>query len=151
LNFLKEHPNKMAIKLVRNDAVLASRNPNKIMPLASTVKILVTIEYAEQAANKLIDPDQAISLDELDKFYIPKTDGGAHPSWLKSVKDKIHNNTISIREIAKGMIAYSSNANTEWLCKKLGLENINNRKDSLGKRPIKYTQNYCWISPIKMK
>ncbi len=132
LNFLKEHPNKMAIKLVRNDAVLASRNPNKIMPLASTVKILVTIEYAEQAANKLIDPDQAISLDELDKFYIPKTDGGAHPSWLKSVKDKIHNNTISIREIAKGMIAYSSNANTEWLCKKLGLKNINNRKDSLG-------------------
>ena len=54
------------------------------------------------------------------------------PGWLKLVNDKIVNDAISIREIAKGMIKFSSNANTEWLSKKLGLEQINNRIDSLG-------------------
>ncbi|MBT3741152.1 MAG: hypothetical protein HOG32_02945, partial [Polaribacter sp.] len=34
LNFIKENPNKTAIKLVRNDSLIAERNPNKLMPLA---------------------------------------------------------------------------------------------------------------------
>ncbi len=132
LNFIQENSNKTAIKLVRNDTVLVERNPNKIMPLASTVKILIAIEYAEQAANGKINPNETIPISELEKYYIPDTDGGAHPSWLKDVNDKIEEEQISIREVAKGMIAFSSNANTEWLCEKLGLNNINNRKDSLG-------------------
>jgi D-alanyl-D-alanine carboxypeptidase len=132
LNFIKENPDKTTIKLVRNDTVIVERSPNKMMPLASTVKIVVAIEYAEQAAKGKINPNETVPISELEKYYIPDTDGGAHPSWLKKVNDKIEEEQISIREIAKGMIAFSSNANTEWLFEKLGLENINNRLDSLG-------------------
>jgi len=132
LNFIKENPDKTAIKLVRNDTVLVERSPNRMMPLASTVKIVVAIDYAEQAAKGKINPNETVPISELEKYYIPNTDGGAHPSWLKKVNDKIEEEQISIREIAKGMIAFSSNANTEWLCEKLGLKNINNRLDSLG-------------------
>lgn len=132
LNFIKKNPNKAAIKLVRNDTVIAERNPNKIMPLASTVKIILAIEYAIQSAEGKINPDEKIPLEELDRFYVKNTDGGAHPSWLKSVKDKIEDDSIPIWEIAKGMIRYSSNANTEWLSQLLGLEKINDRIDSLG-------------------
>ncbi len=132
LNFIKENPDKTTIKLVRNDTVIVARSPNKMMPLASTVKIVVAIEYAEQAAKGKINPNETVPISELEKYYIPDTDGGAHPSWLKKVNDKIEEEQISIREIAKGMIAFSSNANTEWLFEKLGLENINNRLDSLG-------------------
>ena len=132
LKFIRENPEKTAIKLVRNDTVLVERSPDKMMPLASTVKILIAIEYAEQAAQGKINPNESVAISELDKYYIANTDGGAHPSWLKKVSDKIDEEQISIREIAKGMIAFSSNANTEWLCEKLGLENVNNRMDSLG-------------------
>lgn len=132
LEFIKDNPNKSAIKLVRNDTILANINSDKMMPLASTVKIILAIEYAEQSANGIINPNKAISLNELDKYYVPNTDGGAHLSWLNSVQDKTKNDSISIREVAKGMIKFSSNANTEWLSEKLGLENINNRLDSLG-------------------
>lgn len=131
LEFLKENPHKSAIKLVRNDTIIAQKNINHMMPLASTVKIILAIEYAEQAAQGIINPDQNISLTELDRFYVANTDGGAHPNWLKSINDKIKNDSISIKEIAKGMIKYSSNANTEWLSDKLELKNINNRLDSL--------------------
>jgi len=131
LNFIKENPDKTAIKLVRNDTVLVDINPNKVMPLASTVKIIIAIEYAEQAAAGKVSPDELIEVTELNKYYVPNTDGGAHPNWLKKIENKIQDNRIPIREIAKGMIAFSSNANTEWLCEKLGLENINGRLDSL--------------------
>jgi len=132
LTYLKENKSNTALKLVRNGTTLAERNSTEVMPLASTVKIIIAIEYAEQAAQGIVDPDEMVKLSELDKFYVKNTDGGAHPSWLKYVKKEIVDEQISIREIAKGMILMSSNANTEWLCKKLGLDNINNRLDSLG-------------------
>jgi D-alanyl-D-alanine carboxypeptidase len=116
------------------------------MPLASTVKIILAIEYAEQSAKSQINPDELISLSDLDKFYVPNTDGGAHSSWLKSIKDKISDDKISIREISKGMIKFSSNANTEWLLNKLGIENVNNRLDSLGLE--NHTEIYNIVSAL---
>ncbi len=146
LNFIKSNPEKSSILLVRNDTIFASRNIDKIMPLASTVKIILAIEYAEQSANGQINPDELISLTDLEKFYVPNTDGGAHSSWLKSIKDKISDDKISIREISKGMIRFSSNANTEWLLNKLGIENVNNRLDSLGLK--NHTEIYNIVSAL---
>ncbi len=132
LNFIKENPEKTSIKLIRNDSIIIEKNPNKMMPLASAVKIIIAIEYAEQAAKGLINPNEAIPLSELNHYYVPNTDGGAQKNWLQKIKDKIKDEKIAIKEVVKGMIAFSSNANTEWLCKKLGLQNINNRLGSLG-------------------
>ncbi|MFN3426542.1 MAG: serine hydrolase [Candidatus Thermochlorobacter sp.] len=146
LNFIKLNPEKSSILLVRNDTIFASRNVDKVMPLASTVKIIIAIEYAEQCANGKLNPDELVSLSDLDKFYIPNTDGGAHPSWLKSVKDKITEGKISIREIAKGMIKFSSNANTEWLLNKLGIQTVNARLDSLGLK--NHTKIYNIVSAL---
>jgi D-alanyl-D-alanine carboxypeptidase len=41
-----------------------------MMPLASTVKIIIAIEYAEQAAQGQINPDEKISLSELNCHII---------------------------------------------------------------------------------
>ena len=116
------------------------------MPLASTVKIILAVEYAEQSTNHRIDPDSLVSLDDLEKFYIPNTDGGAHSAWLESVQHKIENDKISVREIAKGMISHSSNANTEWLLNELGTKNVNNRLDSLGLK--NHTEIYNIVSAL---
>ena len=132
LTFIKENPDKTAIQLIRNDTLLAAQNVDRMMPLASTVKIIIAIEYAEQAAAGIINPDELVPISELELFYVPNTDGGAHPDWLTSVKEDIVDEAIPIREIAKGMIVYSSNANTEWLSERLGLDRINSRLDSLG-------------------
>ncbi|MEM6768709.1 MAG: serine hydrolase [Bacteroidota bacterium] len=132
LEFLRDYPAQSAIKLVRNDTVLAIQNPDKMMPLASTVKIIIAIEYAEQAASGEVNPDELISLEEVGKFYLPNTDGGAHPAWLEAINNSVQEGQISVREIAKGMITYSSNANTEWLLDRLGPGKVNARVDSLG-------------------
>ncbi len=131
LKFIKDNPEQSAIYLVRNDKVLADWNAEKMMPLASTVKIIIAIEYAEQAAAGLINADEMIPLAELDKYYVKNTDGDAHPSWLKKSADRIVDGKISVREIAKGMILFSSNANTEWLIDYLGNDKVNARLDSM--------------------
>ena len=128
LNFMKENPDKMALTLIKNGKELININNSLVMPLASTVKILVAIEYAEQAAEGKINPDKVVLKEELDLYYIPKTDGGAHPRWLENLGNK----PITLREVAKGMIRFSSNANTEYLCDLLGLANINLQREKLG-------------------
>ncbi|MBW1294005.1 serine hydrolase [Aquimarina litoralis] len=146
LDFIKKNPDKAAIKLIRNDTIIAEKNSNRMMPLASTVKIIIAIEYAIQSAKGEINPNEEVSIEQLAKFYVHNTDGGAHPKWLESVKTKINNNSISIREIAKGMIRYSSNANTEWLSQKLGLQKINKRIESLG--ITDHTEIYYIVSAL---
>lgn len=131
-DLIRDKPEKAALLLIRNDTVVASHNPDVLMPLASTVKTIIAIEFAEQCASGLLDPNELVPLAELDLFYVPKTDGGAHPSWLAAVDDKVVEGRVSIRDVAKGMIKYSSNANTEWLLDRLDIANVNARLDSLG-------------------
>ncbi|GAB5408556.1 MAG: serine hydrolase [Balneolaceae bacterium] len=146
LKFIKENPTKSAITVFKNDSLITDINSDKIMPLASTVKIIIAIEYAEQAASNKIDPNEMIDIEEIDYFYAKNTDGGAHPAWKNSLKNSIIDGQVPIKEIAKGMIRYSSNANTEWLQKKLGLDNINNRLDSLGIK--NHTEIYYLVSSL---
>lgn len=124
--FIKENPNRSSIYLIRNDQVIIAHNENKLMPLASTVKIIIALEYANRFSKSTISKDEPVDLNELNKFYLPKTDAGAHNSWLKVLhrKQLIQNNSVALEEVVKGMIKFSSNANAEYLIAKLGKENI---------------------------
>ncbi len=146
LNFISDNPEKSSIKLILNDTILVEMNPNKQMILASTAKIITAIEYAEQAAKGLINPLELVDLAELEKYYVPKSDGGGHNNWLESIDKNIKKNSVSIKEVARGMMKFSSNANTEWLGEKLGLVNINNRLDSLGVE--KHSEISYKVSPL---
>ena len=126
--FLEENPEKVSVTYVRNDSTLVDHRSDVLMPLASTVKIMVAVEYAKQAAAGFIDPDLEVSQNDLTKYYLEGTDGDAHPTWLSSLDE----GPITLRDVAKGMILYSSNANTEFLCELLGLGQINATMDSLG-------------------
>jgi len=132
LAFIQENPDKASITWYRNDTLMASQHPDRKMPLASAMKIIVAIEYAHQAAAGVIDADQLIDTLDLEVYHVKNTDGGAHSSWLAYSKNGIQGDKVAIRDIAKGMISHSSNANTEWMCAALGLDNINRRIDSLG-------------------
>lgn len=133
-DFISQNTDKSAIYLVQNGNVLAGFNTDRKMPLASTVKIIIAIEYALQAAAGKIDPMQWIDSTELDKYYIPNTDGNAHPKWLSYLKamTRLQNGKLQLQEVAKGMIDFSSNANTEYLLDLLGVDNVNKRLTALG-------------------
>ncbi|HMJ46453.1 MAG TPA: serine hydrolase, partial [Ferruginibacter sp.] len=68
------------------------------------------------------------------KYYISNTDGDAHPGWLAYEKklNHIKGDSIQLMHVARGMIMFSSNANTEYLMDLLGFDNVKNNIRLLG-------------------
>jgi D-alanyl-D-alanine carboxypeptidase len=150
LSFITSNKARAAIYLVQNDTVLAKQNENKLMPLASTVKIMVAVEFAKQAGSAIIDEDSYVAVKELDKYYLPNTDGNAHTNWLSYEKTKKHikEDSIKLIDVARGMIMFSSNANTEYLMDLLGLDNVKNNVQLFGLK--QHTAIYPIVSSLFM-
>ena len=150
LNFIAKNKNRSSIYLVQNDTVIAHVNENKLMPLASTVKIMVAIEFAKQAAAKVINQNNHVPLTSLEKYYLPNTDGGAHPRWLGYEKSNGHlqNDSIKLIDVARGMIIFSSNANTEFLMDLLGFDNVKNNIQLFGLK--QHTAIYPLVASLFM-
>jgi D-alanyl-D-alanine carboxypeptidase len=150
LNFVKQNKTRSSLFLRRNDTVIAQLNEDKLMPLASTVKIIVAIEFAKQAAHNVFNENEKIPLSELDKYYLPYTDGGAHPRWISYEKNlgNIINDSVKLIDVARGMIIFSSNANTEYLMDLLGFDNVQNNIQLLGLK--KHTPIYPLVSSLFM-
>ena len=134
LNFIKQNKSRASLLLKKNDTVIAKLDENKLMPLASTVKIMVAVEFAKQAAHDIFDQNKKIPLRELDRYYLANTDGDAHPRWIDYEKKlgNIMNDSVRLIDVARGMIIFSSNANTEYLMDMLGFDNVKNNIRLLG-------------------
>lgn len=157
-NFIQQNKEQVSLTLIRNDSVIAHLNEDKMMPLASTMKIMVAIEFAKQGAFGVFDTAQMVSLKELNKYYIPLTDGNAHPNWIDYERKNNHikNDSVSLVDIARGMILFSSNANTEYLMDLLGLQNINSNYGLMGIRtftPLYYSVSslFLYQNPKRIK
>lgn len=133
--YFKPSPERILNHLIESDAaaihwqydgqVLASKNADLPMPLASTVKLVIAVSYAQQCAAGHLNRDAWVSLDTLDLYYVPDTDGGAHLAWLESLGSQAKSGKVRLEQVAKGMIDFSSNANTEYLLELLGLDTVN--------------------------
>ena len=148
LSFIKQNKTRSSLFLRKNDTVIAQLNEDKLMPLASTVKIIVAIEFSKQAAHNVFNENERIALSELDKYYLPNTDGDAHPKWAGYERKLGHiiNDSVKLIDVARGMIVFSSNANTEYLMDMLGFENIQNNLQLLGLK--KHTPIYPLVSSL---
>lgn len=130
---LNDEQMKSSFVFNKNGDTVISINPDERLALASTVKIMVALEYSFQIENGNVKPDEQVKLSDLEAYYVENLDGGAHEAWINSIKENnmISNEAVPIREVAKGMMAFSSNANTEYLMDKLGIEQIENRMKEL--------------------
>lgn len=75
LHFVEANAEKVSITILRDGKKLAGQEENRMMPLASTVKTIIAIEYAKQAVVGKINPDGRVKLISLERFYLPGLDG----------------------------------------------------------------------------
>jgi len=130
MTFMRENSDRVSLVLVQNGEVLADQQPNQVLPLASTVKFALALDVARTSAEGLLDLNEQVPLAQLALFHLPDTDGGAHPAWIQSLPQGSQTLTASLLEVARGMTMYSSNANTEYIIRRLG----RNRLETLGER-----------------
>ena len=124
--FIKANPLRSSVYITRNDTVIVRLNENKLMPLATTVTILVAIEFAQQSTREMINENAYVNLEDLEKFYIPFIDSAAHTSWLEyaQANNEIKNGTIKLVDIARGMILFGSYTNADYLMDLLGFDSV---------------------------
>lgn len=129
LQFIVRNPSRASLYIIENGEKIADLQSGVKRPLASLSKIIVLAEFAEQVAGQQINPDEKVPLSSLNRFYIPGSDGSAHSEWLFDLEEKglDPKKDITMLEVARGMIQYSSNANTDFLMEKLGLDAINQK------------------------
>ncbi|MDZ7543735.1 D-alanyl-D-alanine carboxypeptidase, partial [Clostridium perfringens] len=108
VDYINKNPDKVSLSIKYNDDTLVDYNADRVMPLASAAHVLVAIEYAEQASEGIISSDEYVKISDLNRYYIPKFDGGAQEAWIKSMRSNnlVKDEAISLEEVAKGMILY---------------------------------------------
>ena len=125
-NFIKANPLRSSVYITRNDTVIARLNENKMMPLASTVTILVAVEFAQQSTHEMINENAYVKLEEIEKFYIPFIDSASYNSWLDYAKanKEIKDGSVKLVDIARGMILFGCYTNADFLMDLLGFDAV---------------------------
>lgn len=105
-------------------------NIDEAFSLASTMKVIVLAEFARQIDLGLVNPDETVPLADVNQYWLPGSDGNAHDAWLDSLD--ADEETVTLQDIAYGMIAFSSNATTDYLVDvHLGYDGFNDLYDLL--------------------
>ncbi|MCF3944778.1 serine hydrolase [Oceanobacillus alkalisoli] len=148
LNHLQDNRETTSLYVVKNGEEVIAYQSDIVRPLASTVKIMIALEYAMQVEAGALDKTQPVPLDELSRFFYEGTDGNAHETWLESIHaaGKVKDAQVPLHEVAKGMITYSSNANTDYLLHLLDISAINKRIESVGL--TQHEPIYPLVSPL---
>ena len=100
--------------------------------LASTVKVAVLAAYADAVTSGHLAADEAVSVGEWERFYLPATDGGADRSALAELGIQTDAQgyardpkaAVTNADVARAMIHTSDNAATDYLAARLGREQV---------------------------
>ncbi len=136
VNYLAAHPDRVSIATWPVGAPEKGwfHDADTPRPLASTVKILVLVEYAQQVADGRIDPSEKVPLAKWEAHHLPGTDGGAHAKALSDLQEKklIVDEQVPLSAIARAMIVRSDNAATDLLMHRVGREALESLPERLG-------------------
>jgi D-alanyl-D-alanine carboxypeptidase len=136
LEYIIAHPQDVSLVAyeIGNSQKGIFYNADEKRPLASTIKILILAEYARQVDWGILSPNELVNLSDFDIYYLPGTDGNAHPDALKELKTKGYINSLNqveLRQIAWAMIRFSDNAATDYLIERLGRNNLDKLVEDL--------------------
>jgi hypothetical protein len=100
-------------------------DPDGRYPLASVRKVVTLGGYALAVASGACDPAEPVPLAEIEQWYWPGTDGGAHELargwWAETgVLRPGSDQTVPLRGVALAMICFSDNAAADYLLHRIG-------------------------------
>lgn len=138
LEYLAIHRDEVAVVSYTVDSAgrldpadpILRHNAELPVPTASVVKILHLAVYAREVVAGRLDPETPIRLGELDSYYLPLADGGAHRAAYEDLgiaTDELGfaldaQATVPLDDLVGAMIEHSDNAVPDFLLDRLGFE-----------------------------
>lgn len=130
IDYIYSNPNDVSVVVFKVDyeGIGFYHNADSPMPLASVSKLVQLIAWAKGVEAGEFDANQFVSRAELDQWYLPGSDLGAHPDALAEFGGR----PLTQDDVAWMMIRHSSNAASDYFQELLGQERIENTVRELG-------------------
>ena len=121
LDWIADHPRKAGLAVYAGDRPLL-RSADRRFALGSTRKVLILGAYARAAGAGRLDPAERVRVDAVERWYFPRTDGGAHPNAVAdwTARGVLVDGTVPLDEVAWAMIRWSDNAAADYLLERVG-------------------------------
>ena len=138
LSYLLENPANVGLVAFRvgQEAQGVYLNEDVPMPLASVVKIIHLVAYAQAVADGRLNPAEWLPVSELDRFYLQGSDLRAHPQAIQELFTRGlasgNPQAVPMEEVPWMMMRNSSNAASDYLHLMLGQRLIEETAVSLG-------------------
>ncbi len=118
----------LAAYRVGQESAGAYLNGDVPMPLASVVKVVHLVAYAEAVAAGELDPLTTVPIADMEAYYQPGLDLGAHQRAVNELTERGRTfgdpPNVLLEEVPGMMMRYSSNAATDYLHMLLGQARI---------------------------
>jgi D-alanyl-D-alanine carboxypeptidase len=106
------------------------------MPLASVVKLVHLVAYAEAAGNGRLNPAGWVEVTNLERYFLPGSDLRSHPRGMEELASRglVRGDppALPLEEVPWMMIRHSSNAAADYLHMLLGQERLEETAIALG-------------------
>ncbi|MCD2189942.1 serine hydrolase [Actinomycetospora soli] len=110
-------PDTVGLVLDDGRGRVVSHEADRPFPLASAVKVVHLTAYAAAVADGRIRPDEQVARADWERWYVPGTDGDAHPTALQRLGP---GPDYAVDQLVTAMIRESDNAAADWLRARLG-------------------------------
>lgn len=113
-------------------------NPDTMRPLASTVELQVLLGYSSLLARGELTADAPVSLAEWERYWLPRTDGGAHEYSVRALEAKgalvktSADRSARLEDLALMMARYNDDAAADYLMHRLGRARVDALPVQLG-------------------
>jgi Beta-lactamase enzyme family len=110
------------------------RAERRLVPLASTMKVLILDEAAHEIAAGRLRADVPVALGTIALTYLPGTDSDAHTHAVAAARRRgwVHHRSMSLRHVLDAMIEFSDNAATDTVLRMIDRGALARRARALG-------------------
>jgi len=127
IGYVAAHHDDVALALDDGRGTRVVLRPDEQQPLASAAKVVHLAAYAQAVAEGSVRADDQVQLGDWERWYLPGSDGGAHPRALARLEvpnDGVRaldpQRSVPLDSIVSAMIQESDNAAADLLRDRLG-------------------------------
>jgi D-alanyl-D-alanine carboxypeptidase len=115
LAWIADNRDHVGLVIRRRHSEELALNADELFPLASTRKVLTLLALNDRLRAGTEQSTDAVALADVERFYWPGTDGGAHANALADLHQP-----LTLGDVAWAMIRHSDNAASDYLLQRVG-------------------------------
>ena len=127
--YIDEQPDHVSVvsRSVTNPDTMIAYGADKPRTMGTLSNFFLITTFARQVENGTIDPEELVSLDEVDRYQLPYIDASNHQDAQTALSNQgaiNSNNKVPLQELVQAAIVYNDIAASDFLFDKLGPEAI---------------------------